>query len=157
MDSTSEVLDDSHDVGEFVIGGGTLRDQQSIIPRKQWRDSFTSDFFRRSTETRSICQKHVWNSGRVTSVSLAVRTASVESTCLFLRKTSASSVVNKHSAALFYNPNQDVRKLMRCDFECLLDGDGFKHIDIQIQRRSERHWKTPGFKDSNLRMMVTNQ
>ena len=34
---------------------------------------------------------------------------------------------------------------------CLLDDDGFKHIDIQIQRRSERHGRIPGFKDSNLR------
>ena len=37
------------------------------------------------------------------------------------------------------------------DFECLLDGDGFKHFDIQIQRRSERHGRTPGFKDWKLR------
>ena len=46
-------------------------------------------------------------------------------------------MVNKHSAALFHNPNQDVRMAMQGDFECVLGDDGFKHIDIQIQRRSE--------------------
>ena len=81
-----------------------------------------------------------------TSGSLAVRTASVESTCLFLRQTKASSVVNKHSAALFYSPNQDVRMTMQGYVECLLDDYGFKHTDIQIQRRSARHGRTPGFK-----------
>ena len=40
---------------------------------------------------------------------------------------------------------------MQGDFECLLDDDGFKHIDIQIQRRSERHGRTPGFNDSNVK------
>ena len=86
-----------------------------------------------------------------TSGSLAVRTAPVDSTCLFLRKTNASRKVNKHSAALFYSPNQDVRMAMQGDFQCLLDDDGFKQINIQIQRRSERHGRTPGLKDSNLR------
>ena len=86
-----------------------------------------------------------------TSGSLAVRTASVESTCLFLRKTNDSSVLNKHSAALFYSPNQEVRMAMQSEFECLLDDDGFRHIDVQTQRRRERHGRTPGFKDSNLR------
>ena len=36
------------------------------------------------------------------------------------------------------------------DFVCLLDDDGFKHIDIQIRRHSERYGRTPGFKDSNF-------
>ena len=61
---------------------------------------------------------------------------------------------NKHSAALFYNPNQDVRMTMQGDFECLLDDDGLKHINTQIQRRSERQGRTPGFKDSNLNNLV---
>ena len=79
---------------------------------------------------------------------------------VFLRKTNAPSLVNKKSGAYLYNPNQDVRMTMQGDFECLLDDDGFKHIDIQIQRRSERHGRTPGFKDSNLRpdsMMKTSK
>ena len=42
------------------------------------------------------------------------------------------------------------------DFECLLDHDGFKHTDIQIQRRSERHGRTPGFKYSNVNNLVTS-
>ena len=52
-------------------------------------------------------------------------------------------------AALFYNPN------MHGDFEWWLDDEGFKHIDIQIQRRSERHGRTLGFKDSNVNNLVT--
>ena len=53
-----------------------------------------------------------------------------------LRKTNAALCRGKYNAALFYNPNQDVRKAMPGDFVCLLDDDGFKHTDIQIQRRS---------------------
>ena len=44
----------------------------------------------------------------------------------------------------------------RDDFECLLDDDGFKHTDIQIQRRSERHGRTLGFKDSHVNNLVTS-
>ena len=40
---------------------------------------------------------------------------------------------NKHSDALFHNPNQGVRMAMQGDSECLLDDDGVNHIDIQIQ------------------------
>ena len=58
---------------------------------------------------------------------------------------------NKHSAALFYNPNQGVRMTMQGDFQYLLEDDGFKHVNTPIQRRSERQGRTPGFKDSNLR------
>ena len=72
----------------------------------------------------------------------------------FPRKTNASSVVNKHSAALFDNPNQDVRMAMQGHFECLLDDDGLKHINTQIQRRSERQRRTLVFKDSNLNNLV---
>ena len=36
-----------------------------------------------------------------------------------------------------------------------VDNDGFKHTDIQIQRRSERYGRTPGFKVSNLNNLVT--
>ena len=67
-----------------------------------------------------------------TSGSLAVRTASVESTCLFLRKTNALNVVNKHSAALFYSPNQEVRMAMQGEFECLLDDDGFRDSNLRL-------------------------
>ena len=41
---------------------------------------------------------------------------------------------------------------MQGDFECLLDDDGLKQIDIQIQRRSERHGRTPGLKGLALRL-----
>ena len=81
-----------------------------------------------------------------TSGSLIVRTASVESQEAF-KETSATP-------HCFYNPNQDVRMTMQGDFECLLDADGLKHIKTQIQRRSERQGRTPGFKDSNLNNLV---
>ena len=42
----------------------------------------------------------------------------------------------------------------RPDFECLLNNDGFKHTDIQSQRRSERYGRTLGFKDSNVNNLV---
>ena len=61
-------------------------------------------------------------------------------------------MVKKHSDHIVpYNPNKDVRMAMQGDFECLLDTDGFKHIDIQIQRRHERYRRISEFKDSNLR------
>ena len=72
-----------------------------------------------------------------------------------LRKTSAALCRGKHNAALFCNPNQDVGMAMQGDFECLLNKDGFEHTDIQIQRRSERYGRTPGFKDSNVNNLVT--
>ena len=53
----------------------------------------------------------------------------------------------KHSAALFHNPNQDVRMALHGDnFECLLDDDGLitHRYSSQIQRRSKI------LKDSNL-------
>ena len=39
---------------------------------------------------------------------------------------------------------------MQGDFECSLDNDEFKHIDIHIQRRSERHGRTPTQQGVNL-------
>ena len=60
----------------------------------------------------------------------------------------------KHSAALFHNPSQGVRMTMQCDFEYLLEDDVLKHINTQLQRRSERHGRTPEFKDSNLNNLV---
>ena len=64
-----------------------------------------------------------------------------------LRKTNAALCRGKHNAALFYNPDQDVRTTMQGGFEYLLKDDGLKRINTQIQRRSE----TLEFKDSTLR------
>ena len=50
---------------------------------------------------------------------------------------------NKHSAAL-----------PQGDFGCLLDDDGLKHMNTQIQRRSERQGRTSRVKDSNLNNLV---
>ena len=73
-----------------------------------------------------------------------------------LRKTNTALRGGKHNAALLCSPNQDVRMAMQGDFGCLLDNDGFKHIDIQIQGHSERHGKTLGFKYSNVNNLVTS-
>ena len=81
-----------------------------------------------------------------TSGSLVVRTASVESQEAFKETNTAP-----HCST---NPNQGMRMTMRCDFEYLLDDDGLKHINTQIQRRSERQGRTLEFKDSNLNNLV---
>ena len=39
----------------------------------------------------------------------------------------------KHRAALFHNTNQGVRMAMQGDFEYLVDDDGLKHINTQIE------------------------
>ena len=70
-----------------------------------------------------------------------------------LRKTKMTLCRGKYNTALLCNPNQDVRMTMQD--ECLLTIDIFKHIDIQIQRRSEQQGRTPGFKDSNMNNFVT--
>ena len=42
----------------------------------------------------------------------------------------------KHSAALFHNPNQDVRMAVHGDdFVCLSDDDGLKHIDSLLKSK----------------------
>ena len=55
-----------------------------------------------------------------------------------LRKTNAALGRGKQNASLFYNPDQDVRMTTQGDFEYLLEHDGLKRINTQIQRRSER-------------------
>ena len=43
----------------------------------------------------------------------------------------------KHSAALFHNPNQDVRMAVHGDdFVCLSDDDGLKHIDSLLKSKN---------------------
>ena len=37
-----------------------------------------------------------------------------------------------------------------------MDKDGFKHTEIQIQRRRERHGRTLGFNDANVNNLVTS-
>ena len=76
--------------------------------------------------------------------------------CWTQRRTSKDEccvVCGEHCSAI---QKQDARMAMQGDFECLLNNDGFKHTDIQIQRRSEWHERTPGFKDSNVNNLVTS-
>ena len=64
-----------------------------------------------------------------------------------LRKTNAAVCRGKHNAALHFNPDQDFRMAMHGDLEWLVDDEGFKHIGIQIQRRSERDERTLGMRN----------
>ena len=56
----------------------------------------------------------------------------------------------KHSAALFHNPNEDVRMAVHGDdFVCLSDGDGLKHFDsLLISKYTAKDMGTLGFGDS---------
>ena len=57
----------------------------------------------------------------------------------------------KHSAALFQNPNQDVRLAVHGDgFLCLSDDDGLKHIDSFLKSTyTAKGMGTLGFEDSD--------
>ena len=57
-----------------------------------------------------------------------------------------------HSAALFHNPNQDVRMLVHDDdFVCLSDDDGLKHIDSLLKsKHTAKDMGTLGFEDSDV-------
>ena len=58
----------------------------------------------------------------------------------------------KHSAALFHNPNQDVRMAVHGDdFVCLFDDDGLKHIDSLLKSKyTVKDMGTLGFEDSDV-------
>ena len=62
----------------------------------------------------------------------------------------------KHSAALFHNPNQDVRMAVRGDdFVCLSDDDGVKHIDNLLKSKiSAKDMETLGFDDSDVKSLL---
>ena len=124
------------DVGEFVeqkkvIEVEMLRHQRSVLPRNNGETH--------SHLTRA-CVEH--NAER--------------------RKTDAALCKSKHNAALLHNPNQGVittvqedendtkdgdYTLVLCvtlqgDLGYLLEEDGLKHINTQIQRHSERQGRT---------------
>ena len=62
----------------------------------------------------------------------------------------------KHSAALFHNPNQDVRMAVHGDdFVCLSDDDGLKHIDsLLTSKYTAEAMGTLGFGDSDVRRLL---
>ena len=62
----------------------------------------------------------------------------------------------KHSAALFHNPNQDVRVAVRGDdFVCLSDDDGLKHIDSLLKSKyTAKDMGTLGFEDSDVKIFL---
>ena len=62
----------------------------------------------------------------------------------------------KHSAALFHNPNQDVRMAVHSDdFVCLSDDDGLKHIDSLFKSKyTAKDMGTLGFEDSDVKSLL---
>ena len=62
----------------------------------------------------------------------------------------------KHSAALFHNPNQDVRMAVHGDdFVCLSDDDGLEHIDSLLKSTyTAKDMGTLGFEVSDVKSVL---
>ena len=62
----------------------------------------------------------------------------------------------KHSAALFHNPNENVRKAVHGeDFVCLSDDDGLEHIDNLLKSTyTAKDMGTVGFGDSDVKSLL---
>ena len=62
----------------------------------------------------------------------------------------------RHSAALFHNPNLDVRMALHGDgFVCLSDDDGLKHIDSYLKSKyTAKDMGTLGFEDSDVKSLL---
>ena len=62
----------------------------------------------------------------------------------------------KHSAALFHNPNGDMRMAVHGDdFVCLSDDDGLKHIDNLLKSKyTAKDMATLGFGDSDVKSLL---
>ena len=62
----------------------------------------------------------------------------------------------KHSAALFHNPNKDVRMAVHGDdFVCLSDDDGLKLTDKFLQcKYPAKDMGTLGFEDSDVKSLL---
>ena len=62
----------------------------------------------------------------------------------------------KHSAALFHNPNQDVRMAVHGDdIVCLSDNNGLKHIDSLLKSKyTAKDMGTLGFEDSDVTSLL---
>ena len=62
----------------------------------------------------------------------------------------------KHSAALFHNPNQDVRMAVNGDdFVCLSDADGPKHSDSLLKSKyTAKDMGTLGLEDSDVKSLL---
>ena len=61
-----------------------------------------------------------------------------------------------HSAALFHNPNRDVRMAVRGDdFVCLSDDDELEHIDSLLKSKyTAKDMGTLGFEDSDVKSLL---
>ena len=59
----------------------------------------------------------------------------------------------KYSAALYYNPNEDVRMVVHGDdCVCLSEDDGLKHVDTLLKSKyTSKNMGTLGFEDSDAK------
>ena len=99
------------EVGEFVIEVETLRHQQSILPRNNGETHL-------HLTSEEDCQKHDPSDKNMCGTQDASHIGQLGCANRICGE-SGSFQRNKHSAALFYNPNQDVRMTMQGDCECL--------------------------------------
>ena len=62
----------------------------------------------------------------------------------------------KHSAAMFHNSNEDVRKAVRSDdFVCLSDDDGLKHFNKLLESKyTAKDMGTLGLEDSDVKSLL---
>ena len=61
----------------------------------------------------------------------------------------------KHSAALFHNPNQDLRMAVHGDDCVCLSDDGLKHIDSLLKSKyTAKDMRTLGFEDSDVKSLL---
>ena len=61
----------------------------------------------------------------------------------------------KHSAALFRDPNQDVRMQCTATTVCLSEDDGLKHIDSLLKSKyTAKDMGTLGFEDSDVKSLL---
>ena len=147
-----------HDVGESVkqweaIEIETLRYRQSTFPR----NSPETHLHQNSAEDRQKCGED--KVGRFIKSTYGTQDAShiwqldyVNLVCGEL----GGFRRGKHSAALFHNPNQDVRMAVQGDdFVCLSDDDGLEHIDRLLKSKcTAKDMGTLGFEDSDVKSLL---
>ena len=148
----------NHGVGECVkqwetTEVETLRHQQSTFPRKSPETHLHLTSSRKSSEvwrrqSWQIDQEPVWNSR-----------------CFHIWQLDYVNLIcgelggfrrGKHSAALFHNPNQDVRMAVHGDDSvCLSDDDGLKHIGGLLKSKcTAKDMGTLGCEDSNVKSFL---
>ena len=154
-----KVLCLNHEVGECVeqretIEVETPRHQQSATCKEQTRDAFTSDFPQRVVRSMAKTKvgRHVKSMYGTQDASHIWQLDYVNLIC----GEAGGLRRGKHSAALFHNPNQDVRTAVHGDdFVCLSGDDGLKHIDGLLKSKyTAKDMETLGFEDSDVKSLL---